>query len=171
MLKYIFVEGFLDELFINRITELEKIIPRPKIIQYSQKKDEKIDSYIISLRSQNEAIMFIADDDTDHYESSSSRIYELKRRYPHLSDEIIFLAIPEIEGWYISGLTKKAAKTLKLRELPKCDTCTKEKFLSILPNRSDSTLIRSEILEYFDVKTASSNSSSFRRFLEELRKL
>lgn len=171
MSKYIFVEGYFDELLINRIIELEKIRPQLKIIKYSQKKDEKVDSYIFSIRSQGEQFMFIADDDTGNYASSSSRISELKRRYTRLTDENIFLAVPQIEGWYISGLTRKAAKTLKLRELPRADTCTKEKFISILPNPSDSTLIRSQILELFDIKTASLNSYSFKKFLEKLRQL
>ena len=115
--------------------------------------------------------MFIADDDTGNYASSSSRISELKRRYTRLTDENIFLAVPQIEGWYISGLTRKAAKTLKLRELPRADTGTKEKFISILPNPSDGTLIRSQILELFDIKTASLHSYSFKNFLEKLKQL
>ena len=115
MTKYIFVEGFYDELFIRKILTVQKIENEIKIVEYSQMKDEKINRFLSAIKSQESLFLFIADEDGTHYSSTSSRIDELKRRYTKLSEDDIILVVPEIEGWYIAGLTRATAKKLKLK--------------------------------------------------------
>ena len=93
--KYFFVEGFYDELFFKAITESIFEDFHFRIIQYSMKRNEKVDNYILSLGAQHIPFLFIADEDPDHFNSRASRINEMTRRYPHLSEENIVLVAPK----------------------------------------------------------------------------
>ena len=169
--KYFFVEGFYDELFFKAITESIFEDLHFRIIQYSMKRNEKVDNYILSLGAQHIPFLFIADEDPDHFNSRASRINELTRRYPHLSEENIVLVAPEIEGWYIAGLTREKARSLGIKNILDPDSCSKEKFVSILPKKTDGILIRSEILENYDVVLAMSNSASFKEFVNKVKQI
>ena len=171
MTKYIFVEGFYDELFIRKILTVQKIENEIKIVEYSQMKDEKINRFLSAIKSQESLFLFIADEDGTHYSSTSSRIDELKRRYTKLSEDDIILVVPEIEGWYIAGLTRATAKKLKLKSIPAADNCTKERFSSILPNKKDGTEVRNNILNNYEIEVAMTNSPSFKEFMERLQSL
>lgn len=171
LLPVIFVEGFYDELFVRRIIELEKIPCKPNIVKYKEQRSEKIDEYMRSLHKGNIDFIFLADADPGQNNGISYRVTELKKVYPNLGDDHIVIVVPEIEGWYIAGLNPNSRKKLGIGKGPKPDECTKEKFKSILPKRSDNIDIRSKILEAYDITIARSNSSSFNTFIEKLRQL
>ena len=166
---FIFLEGYYDELFINRILVVQKIDYKVKLVQYAQEKDSKINNYLSVLISQNMPFLFLADEDGTNYSSNNLRINELKRRYPKLPEDKIVLVVPEIEGWYIAGLTKNNAMKLKLKNLPDPNVCTKELFISRLLAHSDGTLIRSAIMDSYNIEIAMKNSPSFRKFIEKIQ--
>lgn len=166
MQKLIFVEGFYNELFFNKILCNLKINEKVKIFQYAQEKDEKITRYISSLKAQEIEYLFIADLDNNDY---PSRIEALKKRYSGLSENNMVLVNPEIEGWYIAGLSKKSMKILNLRNLPNPNECTKEIFIKRLPNQMDGAYIRTAILDCYEIETAIKNSTSFKNFIEKIK--
>ena len=131
-----------------------------------KKKDEKITKYISSLKSHKIAYLFIADLDNNDY---PSRIDALKKRYSGLSKINMVLVNPEIEGWYIAGLSKKSMKILNLRNLPNPNECTKEIFIKRLPNQMDGADIRTAILDCYEIETAIKNSTSFKNFIEKIK--
>ena len=85
----------------------------------------KKSKYISSLKSHKIAYLFIADLDNNDY---PSRIDALKKRYSGLSKINMVLVNPEIEGWYIAGLSKKSMKILNLRNLPKSSSSASTPF-------------------------------------------
>lgn len=86
-----------------------------------------------------------------------------------MSEDEIALVVPEIEGWYIAGLTMKYARQIKLKDLPEPNECTKELFISKLPGRADGTYIRTMIIDNYNVELAQNNSPSFRNFMAKIR--
>jgi len=98
MNKFIFIEGYYDELFFKKILNILKIDEKVELFQYSQKSDIKVNIYLSVLRSQSIQFLFVADEDRQNYSSTISRIDELKRRYTKLSEDEIVLVVPEIEG-------------------------------------------------------------------------
>jgi hypothetical protein len=169
MNKFIFIEGYYDELFFKKILNILKIDEKVELFQYSQKSDIKVNNYLSSLRSQSIQFLFVADDDGQNYSSTISRICKLKQRYPKLSEDEIVLVVPEIEGWYMAGLTTKNAKQIKLKDLPNPNECTKELFISKLPGRADGTSIRTMIMDNYNVELAKKNSPSFKNFIEKIQ--
>ena len=165
MSKYLFVEGYYDEIFVKKISEQLQIKCEIKIVKYAEMQDAKVSRYLQSLISQKIHFLFIADRDIDHYKSIVDREKELYRRYPFLNSSNHILVIPEIEGWYIAGLDQRSVKKLKLKNLPPPDDCTKEKFIATLPSQLDGTPIRNDILDLYDIHFAETRSSSFRKFV------
>jgi hypothetical protein len=165
MTKYLFVEGYYDEIFVKKISEKLQVESEIKIVQYSRMRDPKVVDYLSSLISQKIHFLLIADRDIAQYNSINDRENELIRRYKHVNSGNYVLAIPEIEGWYVAGLNDKSIKKLKLKNFPLPDDCTKEKFIAALPFQQDGTPIRNEMLELYDIHYAEARSSSFRKFV------
>ncbi len=165
MNKYLFVEGYYDEVFVKTISKQLQIKCAITIVKYSSMPDAKVVDYLSSLISQKIQFLLIADRDISQYNSINDRENELIRRYKHVNSGNYVLANPEIEGWYIAGLNNESAKKLKLKNLPLPDDCTKEKFIATLPYRHDETPIRTDMLELYDINFAKTRSSSFRKFV------
>ena len=169
MNKYLFVEGYYDEVFVKTISEHLQIKCAITIVKYSSMPDAKVVNYLKSLISQKIQFLLIANRDKDQYNSINDRENELIRRYKHVNSGNYVLANPEIEGWYIAGLNKKSVKKLKLKNPPLPDDCTKEKFIATIPSQQDGTHIRNEMLELYDINFAQNNSSSFREFVSIIK--
>ena len=181
---YIFVEGGDDERFFESVIKpiCEKEFNIVQCWQYSQKKKEKINSYLNSIRSMQDAgladIIIVADLDespcvTDRKERVLSSFRTLsadasKPIEPRSSTRILIVC-REIESWYLAGLNASECERLGISTgLYNTDHLTKERFLGLMPKRYNSKAeFMLEILQVFDHDTARSKNTSFGYFMRK----
>lgn len=162
-MKYIFVEGYDDKNFVNEIINKKEIF---RVIEYSGKKKEKIDGYLLTINKMQEEYIFLADLDEKNKED---RIEELKKRFKNLDESKIYFSIQEIEAWYLSGVSDKYVKKYKIKDklLNDTENITKEKFEKIFVSKRETILeIKLNLLSQFNVDKAKSRNNSLKVFLE-----
>lgn len=163
-MKYIFVEGDDDVNFIENLKK-DRSINDIKIITYANKKKEKINGMIKTIKSMKDEYVFLADLDEKKVDI---KIKEIEKNFKEIEKEKIFFSIQEIEAWYLSGITDEQIKKYKIKKRILLDTqnITKEKFENIFKNSKDTLLeIKLEILSKFDYEVAKKRNSSLKEFL------
>ena len=178
------MEGEDDERFFEIVIKpiLEKEYSLVQFWQYSQKKKEKVNRYLNSIRSMQVAGMadfiVVADKDespcvTDRKERILSSFRSLSAgtgRSSELgSSTRILIVCREIESWYFAGLSDEECNRMGLTTtLENTDRLSKEQFLSLMPDRFNAKgEFMLEILQVFDHETARSKNSSFRYFMQK----
>lgn len=178
------VEGNDDERFFESVIKpiCENEYNIVQCWQYSQKKKEKINSYLNSIRSMQDAgladIIIVADLDespcvTDRKERVLSSFRSLSANASEPIDPRssirILIVCREIESWYLAGLNAGECERLGISTgLHNTDHLTKERFLGLMPKRYNSRAeFMIEILQVFDQDTARSRNTSFGYFMRK----
>ena len=73
-----------------------------KIIQYAEKKKEKIEGMIATFDKMNDDYIFLADLDEKREEI---RRKEIMKKFKNINCEKIYFSIQEIESWYIAAIS------------------------------------------------------------------
>ena len=165
------MEGEDDERFFEIVIKpiLEKEYSLVQFWQYSQKKKEKVNSYLNSIRSmQVKGIAdFIVVADLDDSPCVSDKKERVSTRFRGLSSDAanpsetrnsfrILVVCREIESWYLAGLSDSECKRLGITtDLSNTNNLTKELFLGQMPQSYKSKAeFMLEILQVFDHETA-----------------
>ncbi len=167
MTIYLFVEGQDDKRFFEKIFAV-KFNRAVKIIEYAQKKEEKIESFIRSINKMGCDYIFFAD--LDNSRCITEKKEALTKKIKCLDKGKIIVVIKEIESWYLAGLDDKSRKKLGIKiKQKKTDGITKEKFRKMVPKKYQRSLInfKIEVLNLFSIETATSKNSSLKYFVEK----
>ena len=154
---YIFVEGNDDN---NLIDEIIKGKDGFKVIQYAEKKKEKIEGLIRSFDKMGEEYIFLADLDEKDEEIRKG---EMKKKYSNIKCEKIYFSIQEIEAWYLAGISDNNKRKYRVKDtmLLNTENITKEKFEKLFNNRRETLLqIKLNILADFNFEKAKSRNNS-----------
>jgi hypothetical protein len=166
---FIFVEGYSDELFFDKVVEL---VFREKydwvsVIQWAQERPSKTDSYIRSIKSENWGAEYILVTDMDT-PCVTARKEEIQKRFRNVDEDRIMVVAKEIESWYLAVLDDGKWVELGIPPFGTTDDVTKEQFGELVPEMFDSEVdFIQEILMYFDIETAKQKNKSFRYFAEK----
>lgn len=159
---YIFLEGDDDERFFKGVLESKLLTQYSEIksIKWAEKKEERINNYLKSIKAKNQDYIFCTDLDDCTEEQKTSRITE--KRF-EVDPSNLVIVIKMIESWYIAGLDQSVSKKLGVHKCQKsCDKICKGKFSSIRPKRFETnTDFMIEILKVYSIAHARKNSKSF----------
>ncbi len=169
---YFFIEGEDDERFIERI--IKKILEKDGFTvgtySYAEEKPEKIKNFYRNIKKFCNTY-FLAD--FNNSPCITARKQEINKKYGiDLKD--ITIVKPEIEAWYLAGITNNNTKIPKrvLKTLPTdCETITKEKFNQYIPKHLERRAFMNLILSYYDLKVAVTKNKSLRRFIVKILKI
>jgi hypothetical protein len=165
---FILVEGEDDERFINAIAKeifkekYDLVMPW----KYSKQKNEKINDFLISIKSMNADYIYIAD--INQSPCITAKKNSITTQLQNIAGDRIIIAIKEIESWYLAGVTKDFCSQHRIKQFENTDTITKEQFNSLMPKEFNSRIdFMSEILKHFSINKAKKKNTSFRYFLEK----
>ena len=174
VMVYFFVEGIDDERFIEYI-----IKPRLEdngflvggIYKYAQEKQNKVTSFYRNLKKFY-TVYFLSDFNNS---PCITKRKEYIRKIYNVDYKDIVIVKPEIEAWYLAGVTNKNKRKIYLsrkRKLPKnCEHITKEKFNKYIPKEINRVVFMQKIAENYDLMAAIEKNSSLRRFIIKNLKL
>ena len=169
---FLLVEGDDDERFIKQIITplFEENYKYIKPWKYSQKKKNKIRSFIKSIKSMKASFIFFHD--FNKANCYTQRLEKLTETYSLIARSDIIVVRMEIEGWYLAGLSDSDGLGLGLNEIGSTDNTTKEDFNSVIPRDFDSRIdFMNEVLMYFSIDVAKDRNASFSYFLSKYLKL
>lgn len=150
---YIFVEGAIDRLFVEKIfcDKLSLFGKNNIIIQYSTMEKKKIKKFIKSIEQMNNTdYIFLADQD-----GNQNKKQKIMNTYPFLDEQKVFISIYEIESWIISGISERLQKKYKIKSLgTDTSTFTKEMFENIIPKSLGKIEFISFILDDYNICNA-----------------
>ncbi len=129
---------------------------------YSQQKSSLTTNLIQSMDSD-----YIVFGDIDERPCVTATKECLTTRFPGLSWDRIVAVRPEIEAWYLAGLSDAACRELGLGRVADVDSVTKEQFDGLVGGRRQHTSTMVEILKHYDVEVARQRSPSFRYFWQK----
>lgn len=162
---YIFVEGNDDERFFKKLISpvLKKSYDDIEIIQYAQMKKEKVGLFLLSVKTLKFDYIFVAD--IDYFDNVNQKKQYLHKLYANLSDEKLYIAVMEIESWYLAGLKDSTAKKLGIFYKGDTNEVTKEDFNHIHRTRFTSRIdFMNELLKIYSFDTAVDKNNSFNFF-------
>lgn len=168
---YIFVEGNDDELFFRRalIPLFERMYDKVNIFQYSQKKREKVENFLASIRFLDYDYVFVADRD-ERYSLNEKR-HLLLHKYSNIEKERLAIVINEIESWFLAGIPSEFARVYRLPVIENTDETTKEDFNQYYRGRFHSRIdFMQEILKYWQLEVARHKNHSFDFFVNNYLK-
>ncbi len=162
----IFVEGTDDISFFEKIIKpiLDNMYDDIRIISYSQKKIEKIDNYIKSIKSFGE-YFYVTDLNNSPCISFKKNI--VLRQFKNIDEERIMVVVKEIESWYLAGLTENHLKKLKIKHYKEKDCISKEEFDRLAPKSTSRKIFMHQILDLFSIKEAKKRNRSFEYFVRK----
>ncbi len=166
---FVWVEGPDDQRFVDTIlrVEFEKHYDLVQVIPYAGMKTLKIIKFIESIRAIPSAdYIFVADHDAAT--CVSTRKQELTARIKSLQTDRIAIAVREIEGWYLAGLTTTGHVQLGITEMPDTDHLDKENF-DFLRSKGFSSRIdwMVEMLRHYSLARAVTRNGSLRYFVSK----
>lgn len=159
----VFVEGTSDSLFINSLfpdTEMN-------VVEYSNKKNDKINKYIQTLDKMGERYVFLFDTDN---EKPLSKLDEKLRQIKSLKKENCFPVIIEIESWLRAGCNEDLCKKYKIKRIMDTQNYSKEKMKTDFKTEHLINIFQ-EILDNFSIETAQLLNGSFKHFYLEFTKI
>jgi hypothetical protein len=162
---YVFVEGSDDERFFRWYFRRQKA----RIIKYAQEKRVKTDHFIRTITSMEEAdYIFLTD--KDNY-SLNEKMQRVKLWYPSIDLGRVYIAVQEIESWYLAGLSREACNEWKIHYYIDTNDIVKEDFNEMIPRFFPSRMdFMAEILKRFSFQDAIDRNQSFRFFLTNNRR-
>lgn len=152
----IFVEGPSDSLFINSLFPNNEM----NIIEYSNKKNDKINKYIQSLDKMKEKYVFLFDTDM---KEANIKMQEKLSQIKSLKQENCFPVIIEIESWFRAGCSNNVCKKYKIKSITDTQGYSKEKMKSEFKTEHLMNIFQ-EILNDFSIDTAQLLNNSFKCF-------
>ncbi|MFC2131890.1 hypothetical protein ACFLSQ_10690, partial [Bacteroidota bacterium] len=161
------VEGNDDELFFKSIIVpilLEKYHDI-EVIQYAQMKKEKVQLFILSIKTLNFDYLLFGDID---FNSSVNRKKKyLEARFDNVDEKQIYIVIKEIESWYYAGVTDAKSREFGIKPMKNTNELVKEDFNQLYHKTYKSRIdFMLEILKEYSVSTAIKKNDSFRFFSE-----
>ncbi len=133
--------------------------------EYSQRMLSKTVDFIRSINSMDtDYIMF---GDIDERPCVTATKEELTTQFPVLSWDRVIAVRPEIEAWYLAGLSEVACRELGLGRVSDVDSVTKEQFNNLVGGNRRHTSTMVEILRHYDVEVACQRSPSFGYFWQK----
>lgn len=159
----IFVEGYLDSLFIDSLFPgVEK-----NIVEYSNKKNDKINKHIQTLNKMGEKYIFLFDTDS---KKPDIKLREKLGQIQALEEQSCFPVIIEIESWLRAGCSDAVCKKYKIKPITNTQNYSKEKMKSEF-NEDHLIYLFQEILSDFSVDKAQLLNTSFKHFYLKFIKL
>ncbi len=160
---YLLVEGVADDRFVRTV-----VIPRVSsrydwisTFRYAQQKEEKVNSFLRSIKAVGAAYFFLAD--INAFQCFPEKRKALLEKFTQLEAERVIIVVSEIESWYLAGLP--AENRWGVQVPPDTSRIAKEQFNSTLPKGFDSqTDYMVEVLKVFDVNAAAQKNPSFHYF-------
>ena len=165
---FILLEGNDDERFFEKVlkNEFEKNYDNVKIWQHSQKKDEKIENFIRSIKSMNADYIFINDINNAPCVPQKKEI--IRSKYSNIDNDRILIVIKEIESWYLAGISERNFDRFKIETYNESNNLNKEDFKRLIPNNFNSRIdFMIEILKDYEVETAKNKNKSFKYFYKK----
>jgi len=165
---YVLLEGPDDERFFSRI-----VLPlfaekgyEVRIWKYACEKRQRTINLILAVRKGGKSYIFVRDIDRTPY--ARTRVQETLNRFGHaMEPEMIVIVVPEIEGWYLAGVSEDAASRLGIRaRIGRTDRVTKEEFNTLVPRGRSRIEFMQGILEEYDIGLARKKNRSFRFFMD-----
>lgn len=165
---YVLLEGQDDERFFSHVAAplFAEQGYEMRIWKYACEKRQRTINLILAIRKGGRAYIFVRDIDRTPY--ARLRVQETLNRYGHAMEPgAIVVVIPEIEGWYLAGLSDEAASALGIRtHIGRTDRVTKEVFNTLIPRSVSRIEFMQEILEAYDIVLARKKNRSFRFFMD-----
>jgi hypothetical protein len=165
---YIFVEGNDDERFFGRIIKpmFKKQYADIEIIKYAQWKKEKVNLFLLSIKTLKFDYIFTAD--LDYQPTVSQKKKSVLSIFTNLDKEKISVVVMEIESWYLAGLTDEATKQFDMPLLDDTDNVSKEDFNRIYHRRFKSRIhCMHELLKAYSISSARLKNQSFKYFADK----
>ena len=164
---YIFVEGFDDEDYFDKIFATS--LGEYKIIQYAQKNKEKINKFLKSIKCMPDSdYLFFADEDG---KGIQNKLGEIESTYTELEAQKIIIVQFEIESWYYAGVSLDICKKLKISHYQfNSDTLTKEQLYNKFAKQSDRKYIMAEMLNCYSLDLAITRNTTLNAFFEAIKK-
>ena len=151
-----FVEGPSDSLFVDSIfQDVEK-----NIVEYSNKKYDKICKHIQSLEKMHEKYFFLFDTDT---KKPNIKLKEKLSQIKSLKKENCFPVIIEIESWYRAGCSDNLSKKYKIKSTTDTQKYSKEKMKTEFQTEHLMNIFQ-EILNDYSLILAQQLNNSFKAF-------
>jgi hypothetical protein len=163
---FIWVEGGDDIRFFESVVikpVFEQKYDWVRLITYSQKTKEEVNSYFRSIRAMDADYIFVAD--INDKPCVTAKKQDIQDTFRKAKIESIVVVVREIEGWYLAGLDDASSEELGVQPFLKTDTVTKEQFDSLIPRKFDSRIdFMLEVLKRFSIETARHKNGSFKYF-------
>ncbi len=171
MLFYCFVEGYRDKEFIKRVIEPKFRHIKWEYIEMQQKRKEKLHNFFNSVLSMHKKgianFIILIDSDINN---NPNRTYQqiksdfIRKKSINITINKIFIAIIEIESWYLAGLSADICNHLGIKYFSDTSVVSKEQ----VKCKEDKNLCLNKILDNFDINTATKQNKSFKIFYEHL---
>lgn len=166
---HVLIEGGHDESFVDRVIKpwlirhdkYSDVIP----FAYARRKKEIIENYITTINQKGEEIICLTD--STHAPCISGRLeHILKYKIGTFEQKAIFVAVKEMEGWYLAGFDNNCCRRCRIRYVERTDQITKDDFHELIAKSRyrNRPALRYEILGNFDLQLASTRNKSFYRF-------
>jgi isoleucyl-tRNA synthetase len=108
--------------------------------------------------------LFVAD--LDMCSCIAQKLEDIEHIYPFCERRRMQIAVREIEGWYVAGLSDENRQQLGIPPFPDTNSMTKEQFNRFIPVKSSRRDFMNELLKRFSVQTARRKNNSFNRFIK-----
>ena len=152
----VFVEGPTDALFIESLfPDIEK-----NVVEYSNKKYDKINKHIQTLDKMNEKYFFLFDTDT---KDPKLKLQQKINQIIALDQKNCFPVIIEIESWYRAGCSDSLCKKYRIKTITNTENYSKEKMKTEFKSEHLTSVFQ-EILNEFSFDTAQKLNKSFKHF-------
>jgi hypothetical protein len=160
---FLLVEGVDDDRFVIRVVapRLRSLYDDVQVWQYAQRKPEKVNELLRSIKQMRAEYFFLAD--LDEHSCFPKKRKVLLDRFAGLASKQTIVVIREIESWYLAGLPGE--NVWGLRVPADTSNVTKEQFAAAMPKSFDSRIAyMMEILKLFELDTAAARNPSFQYF-------
>lgn len=167
---YILVEGNDDERFVDAILKpvFENKYNFVRPYKYADKPKKTILRFIKSIHAMGADFFCLAD--LDNSPCAPHRIGIVKtKKLGNVEDSRVVIAKKAIESWYLAGVTDDCCRRLRLPVYSTTDNIDKGQFKQILESSKLGCTLdcKIQMLQDYDLDTATSRNHSFRRFSQK----
>ena len=165
---YTILEGDDDERFINKVIqpELEKKLFRVKVYKYAQTTRVELEKFVNLLNKSGTAYIFLADMDRASCYTKKKEWIKSKTT-KNVNETRIAIVKAEIESWYLAGLDRQSATSLKIRHFSTTENIFKEDFNKISEKYASKIDCMTDILQKFSLDVAKIQNESFKYFCDK----
>ena len=152
---YAILEGDDNERFINKVIkpELEKKHSRVKVYKCAQTARIDLEKFVNLLNKSDTAYIFLSDMDRAPCYTKKKEWIKSKT-VKNVNGARIAIVKTEIESWYLAGLDRHSAKSLKIRHFSTTEHISKEDFNKISEKYASKIDCVTAILQKFSIDVA-----------------